>query len=418
MEHLTISIFIISLLWLVTGSMVNLVERAWLTEPMIALLVGVMAGPVFHWVVIESWQQKELMEWGAKITVAMALMVAALRFKHSYLVNHKQMLSILTLGAMLLMFITSVLLTRYILGFNWPMSVLTGAIITPTDPVVSSSIISGKYGTRYLNNNIRSSIYFESGVNDGLAFPLVAIGWILLKTGHMDWHEWIVKVVLFENLLAVVAGGLLGYVAGKVMHIAHKKGLMTQKTLLSYSMGLGFLTLSFLEMLNMNGVIGVFISGLMFSRSLEKKEDLQEEQVQVAIERIVTIPMFFLMGLVISFEKWSEIGYSLLIFTIAVLLLRRLPALIILKPFLRQVSRWPRVLVLGWFGPIGVAALLYAYLTVEEAGTEDAIPVTLAVVAGSVIVHGITSYPFSKLYDQYDTDDVEGDDEEGNLDEE
>ena len=376
---LTIALLIVSLLWLLMGSTINRLQRIWLTEPMIALLVGIVVGPVLHFIQVPEMQQDPLLEWGAKLTIAMALMASALQFKHGYLVLHKQMLGVLVVGGMLLMFAFSTLLSKFILSLDWPAALLIGAIVTPTDPVVSSSMISGKYADKLLNNNIKSSLYFESGINDGLAFPLVAIGWMLVQKGEMDWLHWLEKTVLYENVLAVVAGAVLGFIAGALMHYAVKAELMTKKTLLSFSVGLGFLVLTLLDALKMNGIIGVFFAGLLFNRRIKQEEDLEEEQVQEAIERLFTIPIFFLVGLVLPWKEWLSFGLPLAFFVVAVLLFRRIPALILLKPFLSKISRWPRVLLLGWFGPIGVAALFYAVLSIKKTGYEEALPITIAV---------------------------------------
>ena len=412
---LTIAILVVSFLWLVTGSTINRLQKLWLTEPMIALLTGIVVGPVLHVIEITESKQEPLLEWGAKLTIAMALMASALKLKHSYIVNHKQMLSVLVVGGMLLMFGFSSLISKYVLDLSWPAALLIGAIVTPTDPVVSSSMISGKYADKLLNNNIKSSLFFESGINDGLAFPLVAIGWMLFQKGEMDWLHWLEKSVLYENILAVIIGSIIGYLAGAVMHHAHEANMMTKKTLLSFSMGLGLLVLTFLDLLKMNGIIGVFFAGLLFNRSIKKKEDLEEEQVQEAIERIFTIPIFFLLGLVLPWKEWMTFGLPLLLFVLAILFFRRLPALIILKPFLSKISRWPRVLLLGWFGPIGIAALFYAVISIKKAGYEDALPITMAIITASVLIHGITSIPFSRLYHNKDEDNIEGDSDEENV---
>ena len=409
---LTIALLIASLLWLLMGSTINSLQRIWLTEPMIALLVGIVAGPVLHFIQVPEMQQDPLLEWGAKLTIAMALMSSALQLKHKFLASHKQMLGVLVVGGMLLMFGTSSLLSKYILNLDWPAALLIGAIVTPTDPVVSSSMISGKYADKLLNNNIKSSLYFESGVNDGLAFPLVAIGWMLVQKGEMDWLHWLEKTVLYENVVAVLCGALLGYLAGVIMHYAIKAQMMTKKTLLSFSIGLGFLVLTLLDALKMNGIIGVFFAGLLFNHSIKQEEDLEEEQVQEAIERLFTVPIFFLVGLVLPWKEWLSFGLPLAFFVTAVLLFRRIPALILLKPFLSKISRWPRVLLLGWFGPIGVAALFYAILSIKKAGYEKALPITMAVITASVLIHGLTSVPFSRLYHRKDKDNIEGDSDE------
>jgi sodium/hydrogen antiporter len=209
---LILALLIVSFLWLLMGTTINGLEKIWLTEPLIALLTGVMVGPwVFHLIEIPKSEQESILEWGAKLTIAMALMAAALKLKHRYLVNHKTMLSVLVVGGMLLMFASSTLIAKYILKLNWMESLLIGAIVTPTDPVVSSSMISGKYGEKLLNNNIKSSLFFESGINDGLAFPLVAIGWMLFQHGEMNWVHWLEKAVFYDNILAILIGSALGY---------------------------------------------------------------------------------------------------------------------------------------------------------------------------------------------------------------
>ncbi|EMR02203.1 cation:proton antiporter [Cesiribacter andamanensis] len=415
---LTIALLIVSLLWLSMGSVVHKLQRMYLTEPLVALLAGVIAGPVLMILEIPKEHEHLLLEWGAKLTISMALMAAALKLKHRYLVEHTQMLSVLVVGGMLLMFGFSTLLSHYLLGLDWFASILIGAIITPTDPVIAATMISGKYADKYLNNNIKSSLIFESGINDGLAFPLVAIGWMLLNKGHMEWGEWLTKRVVYENVLASLIGAALGFGVGFIMHKAHKAGWMSQKTLLSFSIGLGFLALTLLELLHMNGIIGVFFAGLLFNRKFKKIEDLEEERIQDAIERLFTIPVFFLLGLVLPWQEWRSIGWPLLLFVLGVLVFRRVPALILLKPALKQISRWPRVLLIGWFGPIGVAALFYAVLTIKETGDERAYPLAAAVITASVLLHGLTSLPVSRLYHQHDTDDVEGDSEEDNNEEE
>jgi sodium/hydrogen antiporter len=414
---LTIGLLIISLLWLFMGSIINILERFWLTEPMIALLAGIIAGPLFLLVRVPELQQESILEWGARLTIAMALMATALRFRHSYIVSNKKMLGVLVIGGMLLMFFSSVLIARFLLNLEWPLAVLIGAIITPTDPVISSSMMSGKYAVELLNNNIKSSLFFESGINDGLALPLVAIGWMLAGRGEMDWLEWFGRIVVYENLLAAGAGGLLGYGAGVVMHNARRRHLMVRKTLLTFSMGLGIFVLTFLELLGMNGIIGVFVAGLLFNRAVEEAEDLEEEKIQEAIERLFTIPIFFLIGVMLPWREWLDLGLPLALFIVAVLLFRRLPALIILRPFLDKISRWPRVLLTGWFGPIGIAALLYALMSVKETGHYDILPVVMAVVAASVLVHGLTSFPFSILYNRHDRNDLAGDSDSESISE-
>jgi NhaP-type Na+/H+ or K+/H+ antiporter len=70
------------------------------------------------------------------------------------------MFSVLVVGGMLLMWAAASIISKYLLQLDWHTALLIGAIITPTDPVVSSAMISGKYADKLLNNNIKSSLFF------------------------------------------------------------------------------------------------------------------------------------------------------------------------------------------------------------------------------------------------------------------
>ncbi len=83
------------------------------------------------------------------------------------------------------------------------------------------------------------------------------------------------------------------------------------------------------------------------------------------------------------------------------LFLRRLPALLLLRPLLREVGGRRDTLFLGWFGPIGAAALYYATFSVQQGATEEVWIISSLVICASVVVHGLTATPLTKLYGKY-----------------
>ena len=83
----------------------------------------------------------------------------------------------------------------------------------------------------------------------------------------------------------------------------------------------------------------------------------------------------------------------------AALLLRRLPTVLALRPLLGSLRRRARdVLFLGWFGPIGAAALYYTAFSLRETGIEEAWVVGSLIICASVLVHGVSATPLTKLY--------------------
>ncbi|HEX2181326.1 MAG TPA: cation:proton antiporter [Rubrobacteraceae bacterium] len=96
---------------------------------------------------------------------------------------------------------------------------------------------------------------------------------------------------------------------------------------------------------------------------MSEADRAEEERVQEAVNRFFILPIFVLLGLTIPWEGWLELGWTGLLLTLAALLLRRLPAMLALKPLLGRVRGTRDALFLGWFGPIGFAALYYANLS-------------------------------------------------------
>ncbi len=98
-------------------------------------------------------------------------------------------------------------------------------------------------------------------------------------------------------------------------------------------------------------------------------------------------------------------GWAGLLLALAVLLLRRLPAVLALKPLLGRVGGTRDALFLGWFGPIGVAALFYATFSVNKAGVEEAWVIGSLIICASIIVHGLSATPLTRLYGRHARND-------------
>lgn len=391
----------VSLLVVVSGLVVLKIQSLNLTEPLVAMLVGIIIGPyVLDFINMRSWEMPDqFMELASQLTISMALMATAFRINDDYLSNFKRTQSVILLLIMPLMWLLSGLVAYLVLNMPLGLALLLGAVITPTDPVVSSSIVSGKLAKKLLPARIRQTISFESGANDGLAFPLVLLMLFILGYTHSDsTTEWLLKVVGWETLGAIFLGIMLGYVFGKLMHIAHKKGFMDSKSLLSFSLAFGFFILSLMEVIKANGIIAVFAAGIMLNQVISKNEELEEDKVQEMMERIFTIPVFFFLGIFLPIDEWIEVGWKIIVFGFMILLFRRLPAFVLLKSLFKKFNNWYDVLILGWFGPIGVAAIFYAMHVLKETPYQQIWVIGSFVIFLSTLIHGLTSLPLSKLY--------------------
>ena len=99
----------------------------------------------------------------------------------------------------------------------------------------------------------------------------------------------------------------------------------------------------------------------------------------------------------LPFDDWYRMGWPLLFAVLLVLLIRRIPMLLAIKPWLRAVPDWPSALFVGWFGPIGIGTLFYVAMALRETEADHLYAVATAMIAGSVFAHGLTDTLGSSL---------------------
>ncbi|MEB3337697.1 MAG: cation:proton antiporter [Leptolyngbyaceae bacterium] len=376
-------------------------ERFWLSDPLLALLLGILLGPlVLNWVNLSHWGKPEtILEQGARIAIAIQVMGVALRLPRAYPLKQWRLLSVLLGLLMPLMWLSSSLLVYWILGTSLWVALLIGAVITPTDPVISTSVVTGKIAEQNLPGRIRNAISMESAANDGLAYPFVWLSVLMLTRSPAEaWTEWLTRTLLWEVGAASLMGAGIGYLAGRLLLRAEAHQTIEKTSFLSYTLALSLAILGLVKLLGGDGILAVFVAGVSFSMVIGGQERSQEGEIQEAIDRFFTLYIFVLLGLALPWQQWLELGWKGLGLAIAVLLLRRLPGVLLLRPLLGRLGRKYDALFLGWFGPIGVAALFYAMLSLRDTGMESPWIVSSLIICISILVHGVTAVPLAELY--------------------
>jgi sodium/hydrogen antiporter len=377
-------------------------ERTPVSEPLIALLAGVLIGPAALGLLnlADLGDQTLILEEAALVTLGIALVGVALRLPVGYSRRNWRLLLVLLGIVMPLMWVAGGLLVYLIVGVPFWVAVLIGAIVTPTDPVVASSIVAGGVAERNLPASLRHAISSESGFNDGLALPFVVLPVLVLTEppGEVLGH-WLTHTVLLEIVAGAALAALMGYLAGKTLRWAEKKETMERSSLLTISLALSLTVLGVTELLHLNGVLAAFVAGIVFNFAGSSDAKESQEDIQEAISRFFDLPIFVLLGMALPWEGWLGLGWRGLLVVVAVLLLRRLPTVLALRPLLGPLRRQAKdVLFLGWFGPIGAAALYYAAFSFRETGIEEAWVVGSLIICASVLVHGVSATPLTKLY--------------------
>lgn len=423
MDDLYIVLAVVGGLVVALGLLSNPIkERSYLSVPLLAMLTGVLLGPhVLDVLDISAWGSEDrILEEACRLTLAIGLMAIALRLPPAYVVQEWRTLLVLVALVMPLMWIVSSLLAYAALGVPLLVALLIGAAVTPTDPIVASSIVTGPAAHRFLSPRIRHVLSGEAGLNDGLALILVLLPIVLLtrETGDGLSH-WIVTGLFHEVIGGIAVGALVGYAAGISFTWCERRHWIERASFLAFTTALALLTLGLARLAGTDGILAVFIAGLSFDRVVGGQERAEEARIQEAVNQFFTLPIFALVGLALPLDRWGMFGWRGVLLACAILLFRRLPGMFVMKRWMPSLPHTRDILFTGWFGPIGVSAVLYALLASGRTGNDDFWTVVSLVVVASIVVHGVTALPFMKWYrsvspssDFEDADDDEAQDSE------
>lgn len=383
---------------LVLSAFSSLLQRMSLPGPLVALAFGVLIGPyALNVLRIEDFgvPTGTLLEQAARITLGVALAGVALRLPHGYWrANMRWILVIIGLGMGLMLLVATGVLWG-LLGVPFLLALLLGAIITPTDPVVTNPIVTGSVAEQRIPERVRHNLSAESGINDGLAYLFVMLPVLLMTKPDRAWVELLTTVLLWEVLGAVVFGAVAGYLLGKLFVGVKNRGLMEEASYLGFLLPLGLAVLGAGKLLGTDGVLAVFVATAVFGQIIPQRDEDEEDKINDVIGRFFLLPIFVLIGLALPIQEWLRLGWAAPVVVLAAVVLRRLVALWSLRPLLRGVHDRSETFVLSWFGPVGVSALFYATLAERHVGNHDIFVYATLAIALSVVVHGLSAAPLS-----------------------
>lgn len=369
------------------------------SEPLVALMVGLLIGPhLLGWVRIGDLTANTgaFLEQATRLTLSIAIMTATLRVGATWTRRNLRDLLLLLLVGLVGMWLLSWAMLWLTLGRSATDLLLLAAIVTPTDPVLAQSVVTAGTAERWVPSGIRNLISMESAANDGLSFLLV-VGVVAFRTHDMGaFTAQVAWLALWEVGGAAILGCALGLGFGWLLNRAGENWT-TDASAITVSVSLSFATLALAALLGMDGLFAIFAAGLSLSLMLGEKAAQRSEEFNHATARLFQLPVLLLVGVATPLDGWRELGLPLLAAVALILLFRRLPVLVALRPALKGVSSWPGALFVGWFGPIGLAAIFYATLVMQENHDDFFFVVASAVVAGSVLVHGVTDTIGSKM---------------------
>lgn len=383
---------------LVFAAFSTVLQRASLPGPLLCLGFGVLIGPhALGLLRTEDFGAPPgtLLEQAARVTLAVGLAGVALRLPHGYWRSGARWIAVVIGLGMALMLVVATGVLWWGLGAPFLVALLVGAIITPTDPVVTTPVVTGSLAEERIPGRVRHNLSAESGINDGLAYLFVLLPVLLLTEPDRAWHELLATVLLREVLGAAAFGALSGYLLGRLFVLVREHGLMEDSSYLAFVVPLALVVLGAGGLLGTDSLLAVFVAVAVFGQVIPQRDEAQEDKVHDAVARLFLLPVFVLLGLALPVAEWARLGWAPPVVLGAALLLRRLVALWALRPLLRGVHDRSETFFLSWFGPIGISALFYAALAERRTGNPDVLAHTTLAITLSVLIHGLSTAPLS-----------------------
>lgn len=365
------------------------------TEPLAALVLGVVLGPEVLGIA-DFGHGTALLHSISELVMAVALMAIALRFPWPDVAALRRPLGWMLLVGMAGMAGLVALLGAWVLGLGAAAAVLLGGILAPTDPVLATSVVTGDPAEEALPERLRLLLSAESGANDGLALPIVVAG---LAMVHGDGPGRLAVEGLLAVGIALVVGAVVGDVTGRAFAALDDAHDIEDSAFFVFTLVLALLVLGLTNLAGGDGILGVFVAGLAYNRVVGPRTYEAERENDEGINRVLVLPAFALFGAILPWSGWADLGWRGAVFVVGVLVLRRLPVVLALRPVLGLDGR--QLLFYGWFGPMGVAALFYVTLALEDqVRVPELWPAVALVVAASTVVHGVTAAPGRRAYER------------------
>ncbi|KAI1769137.1 alkali metal cation/H+ antiporter Nha1 C terminus-domain-containing protein [Hypoxylon sp. FL1150] len=360
-------------------------ERMYIGEATIATLCGVIFGPhAANLIDPNSWGNvDEVTLEFSRIVLVVQCFAVGVELPKYYMERHWKSVVFLLLPVMTFgWLVTSLVVWWMFPSLSWLESLVVAACVTATDPVLASSVVGkGKFAKR-VPKHLRDLLSAESGCNDGMAFPFIYLSLYLIQE-HLDAREttyhFLVYTVLYECIFGAVYGFTIGFIARHGIKFAEKRDLIDRESFLVFYFTLALFCAGSGSIIGVDDLLVGFAAGVGFSNDGWFSEKTEESHVSNVIDLLINLAYFVFLGTIIPWDQYNNVdlgvsAWRLVVMAIFVILFRRIPIMMLLKPLIPDVKTWREALFAGHFGPIGVGAIFVALLARGELEHGSSIP--------------------------------------------
>ncbi len=272
---------------------------------------------------------------------------------------------------------------------------LIATILAPTDAALGQAVITNKA----VPNSYRQVLSAESGLNDGICVPILFLFLILINDHSGEAVPWQVGLGLFAKVVGIglLVGVGCAFSAAILLRFSSQRGWLSKGWSQISVVALAFTCFAAAESLGGSGFIASFSGGLLFGVLVkDHHETLLEAGEDLGRAFALLTWILFGAGVVgqsFSYLTWPIVLYALLSLTV----IRMLPAFLVTAGL--GMSKESRLFV-GWFGPRGLASIVFGVIVLEEhlEHSDTISAVVVCTVMLSIVLHGVTANPWAKTF--------------------
>ena len=248
---------------------------------MISLLAGITFSPhALDWIRPLDYAQdnaeylNEITWYFSRLVLGVQLVIAGVQLPSRYLWTEWKSLTILLGPGMTLMWLVSSLLVWAMVP-NLPFlhALAVAACVTPTDPVLSNSIVKGKFADANIPKDLQKIIIAESGANDGLGYPFLFLALYLIRYNGSGGFEgtkhgiglWFGETWGYTILLSVIYGAAVGWTAKELLQFAEKRKFVDRESFLVFAIALALFITGTCGIIGSDDVLACFVAGNAFT---------------------------------------------------------------------------------------------------------------------------------------------------------
>ena len=433
--YLTLSAFLITYT-LFTNFIRN---RLHLSEPPIALLFGIALGPRgLGWLTpnycgvngckdensgIGGWGWgDDVVQEATRVIVGLQVFAIGVELPKFYASRHWKSVGMLLGPVMTFSWLVCALFVYLIFKTDFPTALVVAACLTPTDPVLASSILSNSQFSSRVPKRIKDMLSAESGCNDGISFPFLYLGLFAItgSSAGQAIKDYFIVTILWQVTFGTFIGIVIGTIFNRILRFSDSRKYIDYAGFTVFYLLLAILSVGVGSTLGSDDFLVAFGAGYGFSRDGWFRKKTHETHLPQVIDLMLNSAMFVYLGAIIpwyAFQPHTITPYvtpgRLVAFLALVLAFRRIPVVLALYRWIPDIRTMREALFCGHFGPMGLGGLFLAIearavlengtaspdphpphygrpYTPREQAVEIVWPLVCFITFGSTLVHGLS----------------------------